>query len=41
MRERRYTEPAVNSALLYYRSAAQADPGNGEALDGLYRLCPR
>ena len=40
MRERRYTEPAANSALLYYRSAAQVDPGNGEALDGLNRLRP-
>ena len=40
MRERRYTEPANNSALLYYRSAAQVDPGNGEALDGLNRLRP-
>ena len=38
MRERRYMEPANNSALLYYRSAAQADPGNAEALDGLNRL---
>ncbi len=38
MRERRYMEPANNSALLYYRSAAEADPGNAEALDGLNRL---
>src|SRR5688572_5642922 len=40
MRERRYTEPANNSALLYYRSAVTADPGNAEALDGLNRLRP-
>jgi periplasmic protein TonB len=40
MRERRFIEPENNSALLYYRSAAQADPGNGEALDGLNRLRP-
>ncbi len=38
MRERRYTEPANDSALLYYRSAVQADPGNAEAIDGLNRL---
>jgi protein TonB len=40
MRERRYTTPANNSALLYYRSAVEADPGNAEALDGLNRLRP-
>ncbi len=40
MRERRFIEPANNSALLYYRSAALADPGNAEALDGLNRLRP-
>jgi protein TonB len=40
MRERRYTSPANNSALLYYRSAVEADPGNAEALDGLNRLRP-
>lgn len=38
MRERRYTEPAGDNALLYYRSAANADPANGEALDGLTRV---
>lgn len=38
MRERRYTEPAGNNALLYYRSAMAADATNGEALDGLGRL---
>jgi protein TonB len=40
MRARRYTDPENNSALLYYRSAAEADPGNAEALDGLNRLRP-
>src|SRR5688572_27166301 len=40
MRERRFIEPENNSALLYYRSAALADPGNAEALDGLNRLRP-
>lgn len=40
MRERRYVEPENNSALLYYRSAGLADPGNAEALDGLTRLRP-
>lgn len=40
MRERRYLEPANNSALEYYRSAAQVDPGNDEALAGLSRLQP-
>jgi protein TonB len=38
MRERRYTEPAGDNALLYYRSAAAADPDNGEAIDGLGRV---
>ncbi len=38
MRERRYTEPNGNNALLYYRSAAKADPTNGEATDGLKRV---
>ncbi|MGH8203196.1 MAG: hypothetical protein ACREST_01220, partial [Steroidobacteraceae bacterium] len=40
MRERRYLEPANNSALEYYHSAAQVDPGNDEALAGLNRLRP-
>ena len=40
MRERRYMEPANNSALLYYRSAVEADPANAEARDGLQRLRP-
>ena len=38
MRERRYTEPAGDNALLYYRSAVAADAENGEALDGLTRV---
>lgn len=38
MRERRYLEPAGDNALLYYRSAAAADPNNGEARDGLQRV---
>jgi TonB family protein len=38
MRERRYSEPIGDNALLYYRSAAAADPSNGEAADGLQRV---
>lgn len=38
MRERRYTEPSGDNALLYYRSAAAADPASGEARDGLARV---
>ncbi|MGH8138414.1 MAG: TonB family protein [Steroidobacteraceae bacterium] len=38
MRERRYSEPAGDNALLYYRSAAAADASNAEALDGLQRV---
>jgi protein TonB len=38
MRERRYSEPTGDNALLYYRSAMAAEPGNGEALDGLTRV---
>jgi TonB family protein len=38
MRERRYTEPNNDNALLFYRSAAKADPNNGEAKDGLRRV---
>jgi TonB family protein len=38
MHERRYTEPAADNALLYYRSAAAADAANGEAQDGLQRV---
>jgi TonB family protein len=38
MHERRFTEPAGDNALLYYRSAAAADVVNGEARDGLERV---
>ena len=38
MHERRYTEPAADNALLYYRSAAAEDAANGEARDGLQRV---
>jgi TonB family protein len=38
MRERRYSEPVGDNALLYYRSASAADPSNGEATDGLQRV---
>lgn len=38
MRERRYTEPTGNNALVYYRSALAAEPNNPEALDGLSRV---
>ncbi|HUL18852.1 MAG TPA: energy transducer TonB [Steroidobacteraceae bacterium] len=38
MHERRFTEPAGDNALLYYRSAAAADASNGEARDGLQRV---
>jgi TonB family protein len=38
MRERRYLEPVGDNALLYYRSAAAADPSSGEAKDGLQRV---
>ena len=38
MRERRYMEPIGDNALVYYRSAAAADPASGEAKDGLQRV---
>lgn len=38
MRERRYTEPANDSALLYYRSAQAVDPSSMEARDGMARV---
>ncbi|HTV51376.1 MAG TPA: TonB family protein [Steroidobacteraceae bacterium] len=38
MRERRFTEPATDNALLYYRSALAVDGGNAEARDGMARL---
>lgn len=36
--ERRFTEPAGDNALLYYRSAVAADARNAEARDGLARV---
>ena len=38
MRERRYTEPSGDNALVYYRSAAAVDGANAEVLDGLQRV---
>jgi TonB family protein len=38
MHERRFSEPAGDNALLYYRSAAAADPTSAEARDGLQRV---
>ena len=38
MHQRRFSEPAGDNALLYYRSAAAADAGNAEARDGLQRV---
>jgi TonB family protein len=38
MHERRFSEPAGDNALLYYRSAAATDPANAEAHDGLQRV---
>lgn len=38
MHERRYTDPAGDNALLYYRSAVAADSHSAEALDGLQRV---
>jgi TonB family protein len=38
MKERRFTEPTGDNALLYYRSAAAADATNAEARDGLQRV---
>jgi len=38
MHERRFTEPAGDNALVYYRSAVAADGSSGEAHDGLQRV---
>ena len=38
MKERRFTEPSGDNALVYYRSAVAADPASGEARDGLQRV---
>jgi len=37
-RERRYTDPDKDNALLYYRSVLAREPDNGEALEGLTRI---
>jgi TonB family protein len=38
MKERRFTEPAGDNALLFYRSAVAADATSAEARDGLQRV---
>ncbi|MGH8180783.1 MAG: hypothetical protein ACRETR_07370, partial [Steroidobacteraceae bacterium] len=38
IRDRRYTAPTGDNALVYYRSAVAAEPTNGEAKDGLRRV---
>ena len=38
MKERRFTEPTGDNALLYYRSAVAADATSAEARDGLQRV---
>lgn len=38
IRDRRYTAPTGDNALVYYRSALAADPTSGEAKDGLRRV---
>ena len=38
MRDRRYTAPIGDNALVYYRSALASDPTSGEAKDGLRRV---
>ena len=38
MKERRFTEPAGDNALLFYRSAVAADPTSAEGRDGLQRV---
>jgi TonB family protein len=37
-RERRYVEPASDSAFLYYQSVLAQAPDNGESLEGMQRL---
>ena len=37
-RDRRYTDPAADSALTYFRSVLAQDPENGEAIEGLARI---
>ncbi|MBW4050377.1 MAG: energy transducer TonB [Proteobacteria bacterium] len=38
MRDRRFTAPTGDNALVFYRSALAADPKSGEAQDGLRRV---
>jgi protein TonB len=38
MRERRYTDPAGDNALGYYRSVLAHEPDNGEAREGMQRI---
>ncbi len=38
MRERHYTDPSGENALLFYRSVVAEDPQNGEAREGLQRI---
>lgn len=38
MRDRRFTAPTGDNALVFYRSALAADPTSGEAKDGLRRV---
>lgn len=38
MRDRRFTAPTGDNALVFYRSALAADPKSGEAKDGLRRV---
>ena len=38
MRDRHYTEPSGDNALVYYRSAQAANGSNAEAIDGLQRV---
>jgi protein TonB len=38
MRERRYTDPAGDNALGYYRSVLAREPDNGEAREGMQRI---
>jgi TonB family protein len=37
-RDRRYTDPEKDNALLYYQSVLKQEPDNGEALEGLTRI---
>jgi TonB family protein len=37
-RDRRYTDPAADSALTFFRSVLAQDPDNGEAIEGVARI---